>query len=133
MCPEHKVPEGRHYAKIMMVQTVMNAMSRPSLLQPSKRYPIDADRVFEVMKNSEVAITTCDTADKKGCAVETEDAVEEQPEQCQCHDARREEEGGRLFRVIVVILVKAKEEPLPSMKKPAMNWVFDQTEYGPAR
>nr|WP_263385607.1 hypothetical protein [Granulicella arctica] len=77
----------------MMIQSVMNAMSRPSFLQPSKGYPIDPGRVFEVMKKSKIAVTTRETADKKGCAVEMESPVEEQPGQCQYHDARSKEEG----------------------------------------
>ena len=73
------------------------------------------------MKNPKIAVTTCDTAGEEGSVLKMEGTIQEQPDQCQCDDASRKEEGRTLFRGFMVTFMKAKEKTPRSMEEPAVN------------
>jgi hypothetical protein len=56
---ENAVPKGRYDSEITLLKTVMHAVRRPSLLQPSEWNLVYPRCVLQMVKNSKVAIPTC--------------------------------------------------------------------------
>jgi len=55
--PENVVPERGDHSEIALVDAMMHAMERPSLLQPSEWNLVDPRRMLHMVKRVEVEVT----------------------------------------------------------------------------
>jgi hypothetical protein len=55
--PENVVPERADHSEIALVDAMMHAMERPSLLQPSEWNLVDPRRMLHMVKRVEVEVT----------------------------------------------------------------------------